>query len=858
MIEAAPDPVTLFLAIDTPRPDSNNLGMRRGLGFLFFLLPALAAGAEVRERVLVRMRDPGPQSLDVRSSSSRGVSRAEQVVAIQRAAEKSQKALLSDLLTSRVSRSGDPRDIRTYWITPSVALSATPAEVEALAKRPDVAEVLPLRPLPPPRTRPGAEVAREGRKATWGLEALQMLSIRRMYGLTGKGVVIGHLDTGVHASHPDLAGKVLRFKDFTEDHRPEPYDNDGHGTHTAGTLVGGDASGMAIGIAPDAKLISAKVFSSAGADPEGILEAMQWILDPDGDPATDDAPRVISNSWGSDDFEDRVFWDATKRWIDLGIFPLFATGNTGQTAGVPAAYPFSFSVGAVNADLSLAGYSSRGPVKWDGKSFVKPQIVGPGTDTLSAWPVGNGYSSLEGTSMACPHVAGIAALMLEAKPGITSQQMQQILLETAMDLGAAGEDDETGRGMIDAAAALGRLAGKARVEGRLLGSEGRATTGRLWIPELELEARTDASGGFVLHLPAGRFTLVGRTPDGRHGQDVIEITSGQSLKRDLSLGETGAFAVTGTVRARAGGAALEATVVVLSDPARRPGVKTDPVTGAFRLQVPVGRHTLMVTAPGHEPSILDNRFFGPAAGSGELEVALETRADVLIVDDDQADRLEKYYLDAFEDSGLTASTWDTRRLGPVPAEVLATYPRVIWQTGFDYRTAVTPEEQALIETYLTSGGNLWLAGQVAGVILKDTNLFSKVLHASWNGLLRRQQVARIPPVHGTAGDPIGDGLELPLNGDGSQDNQNFPSMIGAADDAATVIFQYHPEVGPAGIRVDGGTYRAVYTGFGIEGLRDAAARRTLLTRIMTWLEHGAEAPRAERRSIQYRALTPSE
>jgi subtilisin family serine protease len=267
---------------------------------------------------------------------------------------------------------------------------------------------------------------------------------------------VGHLDTGVFGEHPALAGKILAFKDFTPEAKPEAFDGQGHGSHTAGTIVGGEG----VGVAPAARLIVARVFDTkGGTTTEILLSAMQWVVDPDGNPETKDGPRLVSNSWGSNNSTDKVFWDVVQSWVDLDILPVFAAGNNGMwggKVGTPAAFPHSWAVAATTSSDSLAYFSSQGPVAWDGSPLMKPDIAAPG-DRIVSCSHNGGMVSNSGTSMACPGVAGVAALMYQADPALTIEQIRLISEETAKDLGTVGKDGKFGSGLIDAYAAVARV-----------------------------------------------------------------------------------------------------------------------------------------------------------------------------------------------------------------------------------------------------------------------------------------------------------------------------------------------------------------------------------------------------------------
>jgi subtilisin family serine protease len=309
---------------------------------------------------------------------------------------------------------------------------------------------------------------------------LQMLHVTEAWnrGLTGEGVVVGVIDTGVDETHPDLVGKILLQKDFTADNNNK--DCYGHGTHVSGTIVGGHESGVAIGVAPGAKIIMAKVLDCEGSGTlANILKAMEWMLDPDGNPNTNDAPKIVSNSWGGSNQFIYGFRNAVRSWRRFGILPSFAAGNSGDyyfTVNAPGSYPFSYTVGAVDENMDVTYFSSRGPTIW-WKNFYpvfykKPNISAPGLDVLSAIPensvigeelksrgkglVQGKWARLSGTSMATPHLSAVAALALQANPNLSVEDLAEILNSTALDHNGKGRNNSSGNGIVQVDQVIGK------------------------------------------------------------------------------------------------------------------------------------------------------------------------------------------------------------------------------------------------------------------------------------------------------------------------------------------------------------------------------------------------------------------
>jgi len=271
------------------------------------------------------------------------------------------------------------------------------------------------------------------------------------------------IDSGADVSHPALAGNFRGGTNSWFDAvngQASPYDDHGHGTATAGNSCGNDPAYPFYGTAPGAQFISTKVFdASGGGSDTAILAGADWILDPDGDPGTNDQPDIVNNSWGGIIGGDTWFSATVDAWRAAGIYPVFSIGNAGpdaSTAHSPGDYQQVLGVGATDINNNIAAFSSRGPSAW---GQIKPNVSAPG-DTVTVPQAGGGYKTWSGTSFACPHVAGAAALVLQAQPEIAVRALDDIttvLQDTAVDLGAVGPDNDYGWGLIDCLAAVGQV-----------------------------------------------------------------------------------------------------------------------------------------------------------------------------------------------------------------------------------------------------------------------------------------------------------------------------------------------------------------------------------------------------------------
>ena len=306
----------------------------------------------------------------------------------------------------------------------------------------------------------------------WNIAAIDAPAVWAA-GYIGQGVVVASMDSGVDVTHPDLAlrwrGGTNSWFDPHGQHPLSPFDNDGHGTQTTGIMLGGDANPFAttIGVAPGAKWIAVKIFDDAGdALDSDIHLGFQWLLDPDGDALTDDAPDVVNNSWG---FEQLPGYCYGEFQLDIetlraaGIAVVNSAGNRGPNPGTsvsPANNASGYGVGAVNSSLNLSSFSSRGPSACDGTIF--PELVAPGEGILTADLSINGsaevtWPPVNGTSFAAPHVSGTMAVLLSAFPAATVAHLELALLKSSQDLGTPGPDNNHGNGLVIVSAAYNFL-----------------------------------------------------------------------------------------------------------------------------------------------------------------------------------------------------------------------------------------------------------------------------------------------------------------------------------------------------------------------------------------------------------------
>ncbi len=443
--------------------------------------------------VLIRMRvpeiPPGPPGESFEARVTR-------VVAALRVAATRDQAGLRQALARRGIAS------RPLWIAGVVVARTRAADLAWVGARADVVGL----DSDAPRRNELPPVVRASTKATAAIEA-NVTRVRApeawALGHRGAGVTIGAQDTGYLWNHPALIARYRGWNGMSADHdhawhdsihallgpgsnacgvdSPQPCDDNGHGTHTLGTMLGDDGAGNQVGVAPDATWIACRNMDRGVGRPSTYLECMQWFMAPTDlagqDPRPDLAPHVISNSWScplgpppnGEDCALASFDAALANLRAAGILFVAAATNSGPNCSTvidpPAISAVVFTIGLTDNNDTIVNFSSRGPVLSDGSGRHKPDLMAPGLNVRSSVPVSS-YGLSSGTSMATPNVAAVAALMMSANPTLRGhpEQIEAILRATAVPLattqscgGIAGTEvpnNTAGHGRVDAFAAV--------------------------------------------------------------------------------------------------------------------------------------------------------------------------------------------------------------------------------------------------------------------------------------------------------------------------------------------------------------------------------------------------------------------
>jgi bacillopeptidase F len=397
--------------------------------------------------VIIKLRN----TMMLRPSQQNSRQRRSQFIKhLRKHAELTQGTLLTFL------KSRGAKHIIPLWLINGIAVTIRGEVIRELAHHPDIITIRLDKTLRLPEGKPDS-----AKEPEWSLDAIRAPELWNL-GYTGEGIVVASMDTGVDLNHPDLTDKWRGgTKSWFDPHGEHemPYDLNGHGTQTMGIMVGGSAGGTSIGVAPGAQWIAIKIFNDADETSLSIIhQGFQWLLDPDNNPDSDDAPDVINNSWGLDDNVNECideFREDIQTLRAAGIAVVFSAGNGGpslSTSISPANYPESFAAGAVDDNFTILVFSSRGPSVCDGDIY--PEVVAPGknvrtSDLTFGGLFPNSYVNVTGTSFAAASVTGAMALLLSTKPFMSISELESAMKESARDLGSPGPENEFGYGLID-------------------------------------------------------------------------------------------------------------------------------------------------------------------------------------------------------------------------------------------------------------------------------------------------------------------------------------------------------------------------------------------------------------------------
>jgi len=798
-----------------------------------------AAPEDILRVIVVLRQQPDPERV-VLSAATRSEARVRLVAALQAVASRTQAPLRAYLEGARAA--GAVESYTSFWIFNGLALRARPSVIHALAAHPAVAT---LRLDHYRRLVSGSRFGAVNSNPLsttsnpeWNISRIRADQVWSSLHISGTGAVAAGMDTGVDWIHPALQ---VNYRGYNP-HGPHnhtgnwfdavngsqyPMDDHGHGTHTLGIAVGQGG----IGVAPGARWIGVKVLNSGGYGYDSWIHAgFQWLLAPAGDPAR--APDVVNCSWGSDNGSLTTFQADLRALRAAGILPVFANGNAGPvegSVGSPASLPEAFAVGAIDEYDQVANFSSRGPSPW---GEVRPHVAAPGVHISSSLP-GGLYGEWSGTSMAAPHVSGLAALLRSVSPTLSITHAAFLITSTAVPLGTPIPNNDTGWGRVDAFAAVAALAHPGFITGTVTRAGDGAPIGGALVAAAPFAGQgggtttTDGDGSYLLALAPTVYDLTGSAfgyePETVGGVVVVTDTTTQV---DLSLTPLPTGTLRGRVVAAATGDPLTATISVLDTP-------LETTADVYTFTLPAGAYALRARRLGYR--VVTTTVVVTAGQVTTADLALPSSPSILLVDGGRwyNDSQVEYFCQALDDLAYAYDEWPIRSLpDEVPAASdLLPYDVVVWSDPWYGPGDIGG--QSTITGYLSAGGRLLLSGQDIGYTDDYRNYYPYYRDYLKVRLVRDS--AEIWTLEGMPGE-IFVGLTITIAGSGGADNQKFPDEIGVTDpDSAAPVLAYQGD-GCGGVRV--GTcldYRVVYLSFGFEAINDRAVRREVMGRALEWL-----------------------
>ncbi len=778
-------------------------------------------------RVQIVMRD------QVAPSALTALNHAALIADLQTRAARSQTGVRTLLATLGA------QDVRPLWINNSIAAQLDRATVLAVAERDDVALIKldQFRQWVSPDEFSNQQSALHNPQSIeWGIARIHADQVWSALGITGTGVVVANMDTGVDWQHPILHGNyrglspkglvnhVGSWIDTTDDGAVYPFDGYGHGTHTMGTLAGQDG----IGVAPGAKWIAARVLNTQGFGLDSWIHAgFQWVLAPGGDAAL--APDILSNSWGNNFGANEEFRPDVQLLNAAGIFTVFSNGNAGPGMGTvasPASFPEAFAVGATDQYDLLALFSSRGPSPFEA---LKPDVSAPGVGVLSSVP-GGVYARANGTSMAAPHVAGTAALMYAAVPNLTVPAARFALTSTVTrPTTDTYPNNLYGWGRIDAYRAVLAVAHPGFISGTITRQDNSAPIALADVStqsDVNTFAATasDVHGAYQLPLAAAHYTLTvsafGYLPQ---TQANIVVLTDTITRRDFVLTLLPQGQLKGRLLNVTGTQLFSGTVSVGGAPL------SQIVGGSFSLDLPVGAHVIEVRVPRHR--IISATVTIKAGETVDQDFVLPDAPTILLVEGGRwyNDPAGRYFRQALDDAHYLYDTWPV--IDPVvnrPAsQTLRAYNVVVWSSPFDSPGYIHAE--GVISDYLDTGGHLLLSGQNVGYF-----------DGLWASYFYRQLLAEFVSDDAPSRTLIGynqyAGQTITIAGGDGADDQALPDVIRSLSPQITQdAFDYATDQS-GGQTIDRcRPYRAAFFSFGFQGINDRQARADVLSRTLTAL-----------------------
>ncbi len=807
------------------------------------LAEAMADNTGEPIRFIVRMSEK--TKLDYNRLPAEKLSRRTAIIdSLQNTARASQLELLPVLDQLKAQES-----IATYqsiWIINAVAAQGTAEAIERIAKHHNVAsidldhELERMEPVDVNNNTVG-----EAHPETWGLEAMKAPQVWHAWGITGTGVTVGIMDSGIQHDHPALVnnyrgrqpdGSYVHEGNWYQASAPTktvPYDLFGHGTHVAGTAVGHEGLGMA----PGAEWIAVAIADDDGALLNSyIYGGFEWLLAPNGQPEL--APDIMNGSWGGPGF---VTWFVEELNLlqEAGIITVFSAGNSGpftQTVGAPGSYTNTITIGATDNRGEVVWFSSRGPSPLHDDPV--PLVVAPGAQVYSSLN-GNEYGSRSGTSMSAPHATGALALLLSAGAEFEDYAaVRQHVIDSAVPFEDVHPNWDSGYGKMEATELLRPfVTGTYRYSG-ILQSNGTPipfTEVTLTTPTGAFNIFTDENGQYVFYGKPGNYEISVDLFAYEPYESGPLFLSNSNTIFNINLNRHPYGTLTGRITDLSGNP-ISQTAVTITTLDQTFELHTDE-QGGYTAEYPAGLYGIVANKAGY---LLGQENSWVYAGqTAEVNFSLDTTERILLIDAGQwsfRSRAEEYK-DIFSELNLghdIARLYEPIEDQPT-VEEMETYDVVIWSDP-KYSPGYVSASRT-ISNYLGTGGNLLIGG--GRVAYYD---YLNIFEHDWiTSLAHSKPLAILTPtekIYGRDGTEF-EGIEADIDGVATATAENITVMDKYYTYQGELIVSHgQPHESYNGLGIKSGhclDYNIVYLGVEITDLVDPQDQTAMLRQSLEWL-----------------------
>lgn len=661
---------------------------------------------------------------------------------------------------------------------------------------------------------------------------LNLIHVKEMWdkGFTGKGIKVGVLDTGVDSQHPALKGKITDFaffdKNGTLSKGMDPYDTDEHGSHVSGIVAGGSLK-EPLGVAPEASLSVGIVIPGGSGSFSEILGGLQWIMDPDGNPKTNDAPRAVNLSLGMPGYVN-IWTPVFIKLMNHNIIPVCSIGNEGDgISSSPGNTPNAFSVGAYDKNKKAAFFSSGSDnLIWEdaelvSPSYLKPDVSAPGVAILSSIP-GGSYAKMSGTSMACPHVTGAVAILAQSFPNASAYDIWYFLRKGSQDEGKMGEDTRFGQGSLDVFNSWKLMNKSYQLTGTIKNFDNNYSLFNL---ETGLGIYVNNQNDFSSLLLPGTYHLEVRYKNRLIQTFTVSITN-QNVKMDITSLPIVKYNLEGHIRNQ-NGKSLISTIFV-----DKTKFHTDN-NGFFSVPCQTFNE-IIIRSNGYK----EQRIVSGSETQSFLNVILK-KAEMLIVEGisqyasiKNPPRLARnYYFQTFDTMNIPYAYIHSKDQ-PFEFDDISAYPIIIYFAESGY---LTEQEAETFSKYLSAGGRLIASGRM--MLFLEIYMGQSFFQDHFG--VTSREVISFPTISSLGDEELFTDIQFSLSGNSGANNQeNCDIMQKMESTISPIPFLKYNELDKdkfAGILVSNGNYRSILLSFGFEGIGSAQSRLELMKGMLNWL-----------------------